>query len=348
MEILKDIKKILRSSDFEIKTDDYERARFFSGSPLLDVYLGGGLPYIGTTYIQGGEAVGKTTLSYQILKSVIKQHNIIPIIIDTEESYDSKRFKSLVKDVPELLVVGLEYIEELKDLLDKIYDKIKNSDEDIDLFLIWDTISATPSREEYVNDMDKPATVARALSRMFRIIKLEKMRLTLFLISQYRETNITNPFITKEAPGGSAAKHKSDITLFLKQKKDDSVIDSKTGRLVKILTQKSRFISPWQEMEFIVLTNTGWNSLLTAEYILMSNKILTKSRGKLAYEGKVYSNEEFIEYLKNDLSIWERVFDLIIKDYNSEDKEYIKSTIYPKIISYYFKDNKIDLEKMTF
>lgn len=350
MDILKDIKKVLKASDFDVKTEEYSREMFFSGSPLLDIYLGGGIPYIGTTYIWGGEAVGKTTLSYQILKSFLKQYNAIPIIIDTEESYDAKRFRSLVKEIPELLVVGLEYIEELKDLLDKIYERIKNI-ENISMFLIWDTISATPSKEEYVNDMDKPATMARALSRMFRLIKLEKMSLTLFLISQYRESNITNPFLAKEPPGGSAARHKSDITIFLKSKKDDNIIDSKAGRIVKLLTQKSRFISPWQEMEFIILTNSGWDSFLTAEHILLSNKILTKNRGKFAYEGKTYTQEEFIELLKipGSINIWNSVFDLIINEYNDEDKEYIKTNIYPRVKSYYFDDKgAINLDKVTF
>lgn len=350
MEILKDIKRILKASDFDLKTETHSRERFFSGSPLMDIYLGGGIPYIGTFYIWGGEAVGKTTLSYQILKSFTKQYETIPIIIDTEESYDSRRFKNLVEDIPDVLVVGLEYIEELKELLDKIYDRIKSSKEDFNLFLIWDTVSATPSKEEYVNDLDKPATVARALSRMFRLIKLEKMNLTLFLISQYRESNITNPFMAKEPPGGSAAKHKSDITLFLKAKKDDSIIDDKSGRVVKILTQKSRFISPWQEFEFIVLTNKGWNSYLTILYHLLNNKIITKNRNKFIYNDKSYNIDDFIEFLKSKdgFDIWLKMFDIIISSYNEDDKSYIKNDVYEKVINYYFKDNQLDTERITF
>lgn len=348
--IINDIKKTLLNSNFQINLGDKERKQFFSGSPILDLFLGGGLPYIGTTYIWGGESVGKTTLSYQILSSFIKQFNTIPIIIDTEESYDNNRFKSFVKDDIDLIVVNLDYIEDLKGFLDKIYDKISNLNDDYNIFLIWDTISSTPSKEEYVNDMDKPASVARALSRIFRIIKLEKLKMTMLLISQYRETSITNPFATKEAPGGAAAKHKSDITLFLKAKKDDTIINPKAGRIVKILTQKSRFISPWQEMDFVVKTNSGWSSILTAIYYLVNKKVISKNRGKFIYNNNTLSIEDLFSILlsKEGVNLWVEIFNLIIEEFNEEDKEYLKDNVYNKIINYYFSDDKTIKERIIF
>lgn len=347
-DVLKDISK-----DKEVKEQIQEKEEIntlFSGSPLLDLYLGGGIPEKRMLYIWGGESTGKSTISTQILSSFYKQfgENAIYIYIDTEESFDRKRFQQLGVNVdsPNFIVLEPITINDIKKFLKKMYlkisTKIQNPEEYPRLFIVWDSVSSTSVDEEYYDDTNKIGPMARAISTFFRNVKFKLWNITMITISQYRETNIGNPYAAKEPPGGRALRHKAHITLYLTSKKA-SVIPDDVGREVSIFTQKSKQISPYRKIPFVYFFTTGYDSVITSIFLLMYLGEIKKSQKySVPWSDEKYTLDELYKYAisgKNSYeNFWLPVFNWIISLY-PEEKDYLSLEILDKIRNYYFDEN---------
>lgn len=358
---LKDVLKDL-SKDKEVKEQIQEKeeiATLFSGAPLLDLFLGGGIPENRLTYIWGGESTGKSTISTQILSSFYKQYkdDAIYIYIDTEESFDKKRFQQLGVNVDSENFIILEpiTINDIKKFLKKLYLKIstkfQNLEEAPKIFVVWDSVSSTSVDEEYYEDTNKIGPMARAISSFFRNIKFKLWNITMIAISQYRETNIGNPYAAKEPPGGRALRHKAHITLYLTSKKA-SVIPDDIGREVSIYTQKSKMISPYRKMPFVYFFTTGYDSVITSIFLLLYINYIKKSQKfSVPWSDEKYTLDGLYEYAISGKdsynNFWLPVFNWIIDMY-PEEKDYLTFDVLERIKNYYFdEEGKPILERWT-
>lgn len=353
-DLIKEVKKI---SDVEVRGLTEERPKIFTGDAFLDLFYGGGIFHPGFVYLWGGEGSSKSTYAAQIALRFKKMNPSIIILLDTEESYDRKRWLNLGWDEKSLenslLVLEPDYIEAIRGILNTVWEKTEGK---IPVLVIWDSVSSTPSKEEYIDEMDRIGLISRALSKELRNWKIAKYNTTFITISQFRE-NIGNPYAGHEPPGGRALRHKSDLTLLLSASKpDEKIIDPKAARKIKIKIQKSRLVSPGNEFEYIATNSRGFNAIFTLIHHLFELKLLDKPKGKRKYKFTI-TNEEYtpIEFIKQILTsenaydiYFKPVFQKIINSYPEDDRPYLQEKLDTLIKNEYFdKKGKVKLEAWT-
>lgn len=351
------IKELKNSSTAEVKEIEEERPKIFTGDAFLDLFYGGGIFHPGFIYVWGGEGSSKSTYAAQIaLKFKRENPNSIVVVLDSEESFDKRRWINLgweEEDIKQLLVIEPEYVESIRNILETIWEKIDTKK--IPMLVIWDSVSSTTTKEEYVQEMDRLGTMARVISAQLRNWKLRKYNTSFIAISQYRE-NIGNPYAGHEPPGGRALRHKSDLTLLLSSSKpDEKIIDPTAARKIKIKTQKSRNVSPGVDFEYIATTSRGFSSVYTLIYHLFSLKLLEKPKGKKKFifipTEAEYNPIDFIKLVLTDEGAYEKyylpIFQEIINSYPEDDREYLDKKLELIKNHYFDSDGKVKISSWT-
>lgn len=352
------IKEVSKISHVDFKNLQDERPKIYTGDAFLDLFYGGGIFHPGFVYIWGGEGSSKSTYSAQIaLKFKRENPESIILVLDTEESFDKRRWLNLGWSEEDLqnsiLVVEPDYIEAIRPILQTLWEKTEGK---IPILVIWDSVSSTPAKEEYIDEMDRIGLISRALSKELRNWKIGKFNTTFITISQYRE-NIANPYAGQEPPGGRALRHKSDLTLLLSASKpDEKIIDPKAGRKIKIKIQKSRQLSPGNEFEYIASTSRGFSAIYTLIHQLFNLKLLEKPKGKRKYRftptEEEYSPVDFVKEVLTSEGSYDKyfylVFEGIINSYPEDDRDYLQKVLEEKIKPHYFDSSgKVNFEAWT-
>lgn len=188
------------------------RGRIVTPIEVLNILLGGGLPFGTVAQSWGPPKVGKSTWLYQMMGKFQKQYpNGISVIIDNEASADNERITFLGVDISKVLRLPASSIEAGFLALMKMLENKSNSEElkDVPVFVIWDTISKglaqDNSTQSRVNAMDRARIIKNYMSPV--LAEIEKHDFILGLLNQviYNTDSYGNKHM--DSGGGVALKH---------------------------------------------------------------------------------------------------------------------------------------------
>lgn len=342
---LESLRKVLKQDIIQI--DNYEF--FLTGNPIFDAFIGsGGLPKYQLEYIWATSSVGKSTFAIQVLASYIKQSdNYIALYFDTEESVTAPRLKILgIPNAEDTVIVSNPIsIERANEIILQVKEKYPTTE----LFIIWDTLQQTPANEE-LDGYEKIAMQARAFTKLFRNIRFNDSKLTMFALNQHRES-MQSEYMPKEPPSCNAVKHKSFLTLYATRKKS-KIIEPDFGFISTVHTKKSKIISPHRKMEFEVTNTGGYDSILTLINYLKSAKVIGSRTGWYFFaddKDNKHRLKDFYNYLLTDECVdkWKfAINDIFDTLYPDDDQNFIAEAK-ERIFNYYFMDGKIQLDRFT-
>ena len=161
-----------------------------TGCVALDSIMGGGLPVGRITEIYGDNSTGKSLIAAQVA-ALAQESDVIVQYIDTESAVSRDIMIKVGVKIEDLIYSSPDTMEQVFTLMEDTMLEKKAQFPDDHLLIVWDSIAATSTESEMVNDYGK-ATMAnharqmsQGLRKIARIIAKEKV-CALFL-NQTRE-----------------------------------------------------------------------------------------------------------------------------------------------------------------
>jgi recombination protein RecA len=150
----------------------------------------GGLPEGRIIEIYGPPSIGKSHIAAQICRSCQKLGGIA-VYIDTENAVNPENLTVLGVDVTKRFIyVETGCVEDTFQVMESIITKVKASNKDVPVVIIWDSVAATPAKAELEADYDKDSIglQARQLSKGFRKVTqlIGNQNVTLVCLNQIR------------------------------------------------------------------------------------------------------------------------------------------------------------------
>lgn len=279
-----------------------------SGSVIVNMVLGGGLPMGKNIEIYSNSGYGKSTITLSICRSLCKQGHKV-LYIDAEgsinELIESMGFyRDNLVWTPEnqdgnFIPVQISYFEDIEEILEnmvpKYDDKGNPTDSDIRLVVIDSVAALCP--KEYRGDFGeklsiasaKPGVVAKLMTAFCRKFNGYKTayNMSFLFINQMRD-NLALSFAAKyedNVPGGRALKYFMDVILKLnsrgihKEKVENTlgeVQEVETEREVDIKAVKNRLTNGNIGFPLQVRYGIGISNIAAMPYILPKKRIITK------------------------------------------------------------------------
>lgn len=137
-------KKTIKVADTPLKED-----KFVVLDECLHQVLGmPGIPLGHITQIYGLSDTGKTSLMFHSAAQAQLQ-NVLPVLVITEGKVDWDRAELMgFKREQAIVQEGLEFIEEVRDFVDKITSDVSMGELPQDVIIFWDSVGNTLSKEE--------------------------------------------------------------------------------------------------------------------------------------------------------------------------------------------------------
>lgn len=287
----------------------------------LLTHIIGGFPLNCLVLLAGPPGSGKTTFVANLVKWIKDEFpDSVVVVFDTEKSI-SLRLKSFgyfnLVDfytnkvyMEDVLKFHLDIISSKEDK--KIKKALEEQGVDVSkkIFIIWDTITATPLKKEVeilkksldnILDREFPVgIIAQVFSSFLRAVIPRLENLTLVYVSQIR-SKIAR-ISQNEIPGGWALKHAaSQIIEFLPAGLEEK------GQWVKVVLHKSKFFPP-KKGEVFMSYEFGFNERVNLTKMLLEKRIIPSSAGWVKINNKNYRTDELIfsEVLKNE-DVWREI-----------------------------------------
>lgn len=279
-----------------------------SGSVIVNMVLGGGLPMGKNIEIYSNSGYGKSTITLSICRSLCKQGHKV-LYIDAEgsinELIESMGFyRDNLVWTPEnqdgnFIPVQISYFEDIEEILEnmvpKYDDKGNPTDSDIRLVVIDSVAALCP--KEYRGDFGeklsiasaKPGVVAKLMTAFCRKFNGYKTayNMSFLFINQMRD-NLALSFAAKyedNVPGGRALKYFMDVILKLnsrgihREKVENTlgeVQEVETEREVDIKAVKNKLTNGNIGFPLQVRYGIGISNIAAMPYILPKKRIITK------------------------------------------------------------------------
>ncbi|MEM4065549.1 MAG: hypothetical protein QXV17_01630 [Candidatus Micrarchaeaceae archaeon] len=297
----------------------------------------GGIPVGKIVVIQALEGVGKSSMAAQIggwLNS--QKYNII--YLDTEAAMSTARFQQLGLNINSKSVLYMQptTLQMAFGIIQNIIKTKASKKMNDPMFIIWDSLAATPAAEEIEVTGQEIGIRARVISQGLRIITslLTKVKITLIIVNQYRMKMSTMPtwggpqYIT---PGGIAPRFHSFQTIELKdfKKFDTDEMGEFSGKLIKVKALKNKYLPPLVEFNMYYSYTHGFIDSYTVFYALKDAKKI-KSAGPWWWidglENKKFKKLDFDNLYNTDTELHAAVLKLIDELHPEMKGESIETT----------------------
>lgn len=361
--VLKDIAKKYGDSVVKFGVDDLVVDGVLSlGSPSADFALYGGIPEGRIVEFSGAEGSGKTTTAFicagMYQKKELERNPENPraiILLDNEGTADPVWAKVLGYDMSDGAKVPTICIrpeaQSAEEIFDMALDMLKTGEVGL---LIFDSIATLVPQQIAEESMEKQQMggISKSLTRFANtaIGLLRKHKATLIAINQVREnmSGYGDPLIT---PGGRAWRHACSSRIMFKrgdffdedgnklQKKDAQspaghivemyILKTKTCRWDRKLSSYSLNYSRGVDVvadtvdvatHFGYIQNPAQGSFTVVDP--STGELMKDSEGK---DIKIRGKKNLVEYFRNNLDIWKRIYDLCEEKLKQKDDPFIKS-----------------------
>jgi recombination protein RecA len=171
------------------------------GCPVIDIPFGGGIPSGKILEEYGWESAGKSTLALEIAKAFelfwrangerLKKKHVI-VWIEAEGALDKVRAKYMGCNAEDWMIYESRDMQDDRDFIMSILQKCQ--EKNIVALIVWDTIAATPTKEEKEEDggrMANKASLCRSMLRKFMPM-LGQTDSTLILVNQLSQNFVQN------------------------------------------------------------------------------------------------------------------------------------------------------------
>ncbi len=254
-----------------------------SGSPSLDIALGGGIPKGRIIEVYGPESSGKTTLTLHAIAETQKAGGTAAFV-DAEHALDPQYAKRIGVDIDSLLISQPDTGEQALEIVETL---VRSSAVDM---IVVDSVAALTPRAEIEGDMGDShmGLQARLMSQALRKLTgtISKTNCTVVFINQIRMkigVMFGNPETTT---GGNALKFYCSVRMDIRrigQIKDGEEI---TGNRVRVKIVKNKVAPPFRKAEFDVMYNEGISVTGDVLDLAVEANIVGKAGAWYEYGGK--------------------------------------------------------------
>jgi len=361
--VLKDIAKKYGDSVVKFGVDDLVVDGVLSlGSPSADFALYGGIPEGRIVEFSGAEGSGKTTTAFicagMYQKKELERNPENPraiILLDNEGTADPVWAKVLGYDMSDSAKVPTICIrpeaQSAEEIFDMALDMLKTGEVGL---LIFDSIATLVPQQIAEESMEKQQMggISKSLTRFANtaIGLLRKHKATLIAINQVREnmSGYGDPLVT---PGGRAWRHACSSRIMFKrgeffdeegnklQKKD---AQSPAGHIVEMYVLKTKTCRWDRKLSTYSLNYTKGVDVVadTIEVAMHFGYIQNPAQGSFTVVNpdtgeimkdsdgkdiKIRGKKNLVEYFRNNLDIWKRIYDLCEEKLKQKDDPFIKS-----------------------
>lgn len=284
--------------------------RLSTGSYLLDMCLGGGLPTGRIIEVYGWEGIGKSTICSHVGASAQAIGGFY-VKLDAEVAGDKKRdirlgvipdryfyvrcdsvekgfelIQSTIKKIrayPERLRVSIDTHGLDKDEAKLITEKAKQA-EDAPIVVAWDSIAATPTDDELSGEtyasgmMSKPRKIREGLRKLTNIVA--ENHVCLIMVNHLIESLDKGYGPKEKTPCGHAIDFWSSVQLRLRKSGKFVIGNRQIGLYVKARVEKSKVSPPMYECIFPLNYLNGIDKEYEAfDYLYTAKKYVTQTGG---------------------------------------------------------------------
>jgi len=249
-----------------------------TGSLLLDLAIGHGLPAGRLTEVYGDTSTGKSTLVAHVIGEHQKSGGVA-VLFDTESGFLPDQARRIGVDVDKLIYAAPSTLQEVFEMIELSIQRVKVSKDTRPLLIVWDSVAATPTKEELEGEFGKQhmGLHARLISQAMRKITtmISKENVILLFVNQIRTSigvTFGDPTTTL---GGMAIPFHSSVRMQLKRSgylKDTA--GETYGILVKCRITKNKVSPPFREAEIHLEFDKGivdaatWINWLVAKQLI--------------------------------------------------------------------------------
>jgi recombination protein RecA len=294
-----------------------------TGSPSLDIILGGGWQRGRMVEIFGPEGSGKSTIAYQTIAELHRRNpDSFAILVDAEGTYDEdrgRRFGILDKGLRVLVPEDAESVLEAVDGLMKIVSDGKSV---VDLVVI-DSVPALIPAAAVAGEIGdtEVGVLARMMSKAVRNFNNTATRngTVMIWINQIREKIGVMYGSPETTPGGRALKFYASVRLRSSKIKDLKEGEDVYGQITKYALAKNKTSGQRKPIEVTILHTTGVDTAADIVKAGVETGIIVKAGGGFysfvgadGVEVRQRGEATLIDFIKADQKVSRFLYDAVV------------------------------------
>lgn len=285
-------------------------------SMKLSRIMGGGIPRGKIIEIFGWESSGKTTIcSYLIGQAQKAGFNCA--FIDAEHAFQPKYAKKVGVDIDNLIFTQPDSGEQALSICERMIDGIPNLG-----VIVIDSVAALTPQAEIDGDMGDShmGLQARLLSQAMRKLtaKLEKRKVTLIAVNQFRQKIGIVYGDPTTTPGGNALKFYASIRLKVAKKEDIVNGNNLLGIKISVKAPKNKVATPMRSDVLDLYFATGFDVMGEVIDFAIHHDIIKKGGAWFTIPGveerlqgknkvQLYYKENPDKLIELRKQVWERI-----------------------------------------
>lgn len=251
---------------------------------VIDVPYGGGVPSGKILEYYGWESAGKSTFCLESVKNFesywktngvrLKRKHLV-LWIEAESALDKARAKWMGCDVDSWMIMEADTVETADQDIFKILSKAKENN--IVVFIVWDTIAATTMLAEQANEGERMANKAAYVRKMLRKMHplLGQTDSTIILVNQLTQSFKQNVKDETSIPG---IRFYASIRMRVRKAQEDRIVtpsgdEITVGIFSQIEFDKNKLIQRGQKAMVYINNEKGIDKLMTSMEYLKKAKL---------------------------------------------------------------------------